>query len=119
MRRDTWGGVASVVLGAVNVFALVSANWGHESSLPFPAVIGTFAAGAFLTMVVLSAWAKPIRPWSLPALFSAPMLLFASFFLRDWVALGIIVAIAGATFLVGVAACLVVRAIVAVRGRVP
>ena len=119
MRRGTLGGVASVVLGAACMFALAGDVWGHESSWPLPALVATFAAGAFLSMVVLCAWAKPVRLWSFPALFSAPLLLLAGPHLRDWGWVAIVLAMAGATFLVCVAACLMVRAIAAARSTVP
>ena len=119
MRRGTLGGVASVVLGAAYMFALASDVWGHESSWPLLALVATFAAGAFLSTVVLCAWARPASLWSLPGLFSAPLLLLASSYLWDLGGMAIFLAIAAATFLVCVAGCLVVRAIVAVRHTAP
>jgi len=121
VRRDTLGGVAAVVLGVAYAFALDSDIWGHESPLPLPAVVAMFASGAFLSLVALSAWAKPDRPWLFPGLFSVPLLFLATPYLHpwDWVGVGIFLSIAGATFLVGFAACVVVRAIVAVRRKVP
>jgi hypothetical protein len=117
MSRGKVGGVATFIAGGAYLFVLISTIWGHgQPSAPW-ILVAALAAGAFLSIGVLAALFRPESWLSLPALFSAPALLMAMFYIRDWGGQMTLVLIAGATFLVGVAACGAVRVVLAVRNQ--
>lgn len=119
MNRGKVGGLATFIAGGAYLFVLISTIFGHGGPYSPWLLAAFFSVAAFLSVAVLAAVFRPETLWAFPALFSGPLVWLSTFYLWDWVGLLVFLAIIGATFLVGVAACATVRALLAARGMVP
>jgi hypothetical protein len=100
--RQRIGGIASLLMGFAFMWAAGSRIWGQEHELIVTLAI--FAAVAFGGVFIATVLFRPRRIWTFPALFSAPMFVFALLFLGDPSGVPMFGGGAVATFVVGTAA---------------
>jgi len=121
MNRGMFGGIATLIVGGAYLVALINAIFDNSPGPPHSSwvLVAVFGTVAFVSNAILAALFRPDTLWAFPALFSVPLVLLSLLYLWDWAGLLMFGGITGATFLVGVAACVIVRAVLAVRGLAP